>query len=56
MANQYNDILASQIAEPATSDENLELYTRVVAGDTFARQEMIERNMALLSSRRWIRS
>ena len=51
MANQYNDILASQIAEPATSDENLELYTRVVAGDTFARQEMIERNMALVLSK-----
>ena len=51
MANQYNDILASQIAEPATSDENLELYTQVVAGDTFARQEMIERNMALVLSK-----
>ena len=42
------NILATQIKAAATKEENQVLYERVASGDKAARDEMIERNMALV--------
>ncbi len=57
MSNQYNGLLVSQMSEPLDVEKNAELYLRVAAGDSAAREEMIAGNMplAIRNSERFIR-
>jgi RNA polymerase sigma factor (sigma-70 family) len=48
VSNQYNVLLVSQLSEPLDVDKNAELYPLVVAGDTTARETMINGNMPLV--------
>ena len=47
MSKQYNDLLVSQMSEPLDAEKNAELYLKVAAGDSKAREEMIAGNMPL---------
>jgi len=48
---KYNHLLVSQMSKPLTKEENDVLFSRIVAGDNRARDEMIVGNMALVISK-----